>query len=458
MALSTGEATAGSNFADAMKTFYLPALNDQVNRATVMLDRLKKSSKEVSGNFAYLALIATRNPAVGSRADSVGAGPLLPAIGTQTYKSATFLMAHHYGRGAVTGPVMRASKSDAGAFARALNTEMEGLSLSLPEELNRQLWSYGHGRAATLDVDQATSTLLTISNRAIFSARIGARVHAADIAAGTGIVPAAGTTVVAITRDNTVTTHQLELAAAAGTSLTAADDAIYFGAQSSLTAEGSSRAQDMFGIPAAIDDGAIGADEGLGGVAVAAEADEILGGSLAYGGIDRTASAGTFYRSTVMQNPDSAGLLRPITVPLFEQAFLNATVVGGAKAGDLELFSDAGSWATFGLLHIGDRIFNDFKETLEGGWIALKFNDRPYFFDRDAPRHAVWFLDMATLLLMEQGGFEFMDKDGGVLERVANRDAYEFTLYSDKQLGCKKPNSSVKLMDLSPSFYVEADV
>jgi len=459
MSLTTGQAVAGTQFADVMKTLYLDPLNDQIHRETVLLNRLQRHSNDVSGNFAYLALLTARNPGKGSRKDVDGAGPKLPAIGQQSYKSATFKMVWHYGRGGVSGPVMDSSDDRQGAFASALDTEMTGLTETMPEDLNRQICGIGHGRAATLASTQTTSTVIEVSSRAVMSAKIGDRVHFADITAGDGITPASGTTVTAIDRDQdkdgnvSDTKHKITLAAASGTSLTVADDAMYFGGGEVLDSEDVSRGQEMYGLFAAIDDSNPGTDEGIGGTTVPAEAGEFVTGSLFFGGIDRT---NTFWRATKLVNPAAAGTLRPVTVPLWEEAYLTCTT-RGAKPGNIEMYSGPGLWATFGLEHIGGRVFNDFKEKVEEGFIAIMFNNQPYFSDRDLLRHQVLFLDMSTLLLMESGPFEFMDKDGSIMERVKDRDAYEFTLRKSMQLGSRRPNTSVNLADLQASFEVEVN-
>src|SRR3990172_11927599 len=335
-------ALSSTEFADAMKTYYLGPLNDQVYRQTVLLDRLQKNSEDVDGNFAYLPLITARNPGVGSRKDTAALGPSLPAHGVQSYDNLTFKMALHYGRGSVTGPVMRASKSSTGAFAKALDIEMKGLSRRLPEDLNRQLFSNGNGRAATLALGTtagstvATTVSIEINSHAIFGARVGDRVHFAKLDGTATFLPTTGTTITAINRDvdaagvASTFKHTVILAAVSGGTLTNGVDAMYFGGGETLTSEKTSRAQEMYGIPATVDDGAVGADEGLGScLTQATNANEELSGSLTYGGLDRTAIA--IMRSQVLQNPDGAGTNRPLTVALMEQAFLTAITVGGAS-------------------------------------------------------------------------------------------------------------------------------
>lgn len=447
---------ASADFANAMKTFYLGPLNQQVAKATVLLDRLQKNSEDVNGNFAYLPLISGRNPGVGSRADVAGTGPNLPEAGRQVYNRATFPMTYHYGRGQISGPVMRASKNSQGAFAQALDIEMKGLMESLPEDLNRQLHSYGTGRVGTLMVNAGSaSTTFSLGNNSVFNGKIGDRVYFATIAAGATPRPAAGTTITDIERDQTTTTHRITLAASPGAAVTTAVDTLYYGFKTGGTIgdEDSSRANDMYGLPAAISGsnviGAIAEEE------VAVVADELITQTtLHYGDINRATNP--FWKAQWLRNPVAPGTNRPITNAVLQQSYLTAINLGGANPRNIDAYTNVGIWQTIGLLHIGDRRYSDYQETLEAGWIFLKYNGVKIFFDRDAIRDVLWWLDMSTLFLLSQSGYELMDEDGNVLSRVANKDAYEFTLYKDVQLGCNNVSKNVRLDDLQAVNHIEA--
>lgn len=453
---------ASAEFADAMKTYYLSPLNDQVVRAKVLLDRLEKNSEDVEGNFAYIPVMTGRNPGVGSRKDVAGSGPALPTAGRGTYDAATFKMAIHYGRGQISGPVMRASKSSSGAFAKALDVEMKNLMESLPENLNRQITAYGHGRVGTVSANGVTAaTSVEVYSTSHFNAKIGDRVVMGTIASGT-LASAASRTISAIDRDTDVsavastTKHKITLSGTVAASFTAGTNTLYFGGDGAGTAPALgdiSFAQEMYGLQSLVDDGANAADEDTAGIAA-----EFIDASLSWGSIDRTAAANVDWRAQVLKNPDSAGTNRALTVSLMEQAFLTALVVGGASEKSIEIYSNAGLWATFGALHIGDRRYNDYQETLEGGWLALKFNGRPFMFDRDLPRDMIFFLDMSKIFLLTQSGYELMDDDGSVLSRVSNTDAYEFTLYRDVQLGARNCKSHVRLDDIASIANIEANV
>lgn len=447
------------SFSSAMKTLYMGPLNDQVFRAHVLLNRLEKNSKDVSGNFAYVPLITARNPAVGSRKDpattAAVAGPKFPAHGSQTYSSLTFTMGQHYGRGSIAGTTKRKSRNDSGAFARALDEEMQGLMKSLPDDLNRQVCGDGSGRAASLASTQTTSTVIEVYSTQPMSARVGDRVHFDDITASGGITPANGTTIsaIAFNQDKTgaasTTKHKITLAAASGATLTTTDDAMYFGAATSMTAEDSSRGQEIYGILALIDDGNIGAD-----YTIPIESGELLIGPgqsassehTKIGGLTRSSTA--IIQSTVKQNPDSAGTKRPITETIVQEAWLCAVAQNGAVPNEVEGYCGPATWGTLGMTQVGSRIYNDYKDTVEMGFAYISVNGSKVFYDRDIMEGHIFFLMMPHIFLLTQGDYEFIDDDGNVLRNIADRDAWEFAVGRDVQLGYRNGRSHVKLTDL----------
>ena len=454
------------NFQAAMKINYLDPLNDLVVRRHVLLNRLDKNTKDVSGRHAYIPLISHRNPAVGSRKDTAAGattiGPLFPEAGRQTYTSATYAMGMHYGRGSVSGPAQRKSRNDAGAFAQALDVEMQGLMKSLPDDLNRQICSMGNGRAASLSAlgmttatAQATSTLIYCQALDNFGVKVGDRVSFADITAGTGIVPTNGATVVGITlntSDNGVANqHAVELSVASGASLTTADDAMYFGAGTSMTAESNSQSNEILGIRSIVDDGAIGADE-----QVVTEAFETHSGATSIGGITRSA-ANAFWQSKVMK---TSGTKRTITQNLLFQAHLQSTAMNGASPNQIELYSSVATWGTVGMIQVGARVYNDTVDTVDMGFQFINIMGSKFFYDRDLHDGEIFYLSMEHIFLLTQTGYEFWDADGSVLRIAAggNRDAMDFVLLRDIQLASNNLRTHTILGDLKNSMVIETTI
>jgi len=441
------------SFGDILKTRYLDPINDEVVRAHVLLDRLEKNSEDVSGEFAHIPLIAGRNPAVGSRTDTAGGGPKLPAHGAQTYDRATFTMGLHYGRGSVSGAIRRKSRDKAGAFAEALDLEMKGLMQSLPDDLNRQVCSLGNGRAATFITTQADSSVLLCDNRDQFTLKVGDRVHHVDITDANDWLPlAGGATVSDIAFDTAANTNTVTLSATIGDSMTPAAGALYFGGggTANLTAEDSSHGQEIYGIPALVDDGDVGADE-----TIVTEATEMLTASVAsVGGITRSSSP--FWQAKVYHNPVSAGTRRPLTQKILFEAHLYATAQGGANPKGMELYMSPSIWGTLGMIQVGSRIYNDYKKTVEMGWEYIEVNGSKAFYDRDLPRFCMFYLNMESIFLLTQGGYEMIDDDGNVLRVIAGggRDAWEFSIQRDCQVGIKSGRRHVRVNDIEETMTV----
>lgn len=450
----------GTDFDNAMKTLYLGPLNLQVFRATVTLDRLEKNKEDVSGLFAYVPLVTGRNPAIGSRtepASTTGVGAKIPPAGRQSYSKATFKMIMHYGQGSVSGGVKRKARNSAGAFATALDIEMKGLMESLPEDLNRDVWGMGCGRAAALAENQAAAkTTFGVYADGHFRCRVGDRVHIGQIAAITTFLPATGTTISDITFWTTEagvaspTQHRITVAAACGKT-TAAADAFYFGAGGTLTAEDSSHAQSMLGLQALIDDGDIGITGE--GDHLAVNGAEVAYGTVAtgIGGIDRDVNP--FWQSHVMAN---AGVKRALTQTLMQEMWLTLVAQNGGNPEAFEIFCHPSVWGTLGMMQVGSRIYNDYKSKVEMGWTYIDFNGTKVFYDRDAPDAKMYFLSMKHVFLLTQNDYEFMDDDGKVIRLAGDgtRDAWSFVINRDMQAGINNARKHGVIKDIAVTMNI----
>jgi len=88
--------------------------------------------------------------------------------------------------------------------------------------------------------------------------------------------------------------------------------------------------------------------------------------------------------------------------------------------------------------------------TLDGGWEALDYNGVPMLVDEfDAIDGEVYFLTTKDLAVFRMSDYDWMTKDGAVLSRVANYDAYEAVLFRYAEMGCRRRNSHGVLADLN---------
>lgn len=124
-----------------LKTQYLGPVREQLNNATVLLNRIDKDQDSVVGKNFTIPVHFGGNTGVGS----AGENAVLPTAGNQQYKDTIVPMKYVYGVINLTGPTIKAAKSNEGAFLRAVESEMKGVTLDLKKKLNKMLWGDGTG-------------------------------------------------------------------------------------------------------------------------------------------------------------------------------------------------------------------------------------------------------------------------------------------------------------------------
>lgn len=143
-----------------LKDVYLPPIHDVLNNETILMKRLNRNTKDFEGNRGVLSLRTGRNVGVGAR----GRGLKLPKRGTQTHTNSYIDTKYNYARFYVDGVNMKKTKGSRGAFARLVDTEINGLTKDMQQEINRQLFADGSG---TLAINNGTSETGTTGNAMI---------------------------------------------------------------------------------------------------------------------------------------------------------------------------------------------------------------------------------------------------------------------------------------------------
>src|SRR5580692_8237358 len=92
----------------ALKEDYQPAIREQINQSCMMLMQIEKNSTDIEGRRAVLSLHVQRNSGVGARPDGGG----LPLAGNQGYAEERVPLRYNYGHIQISGPTIRAMKSD----------------------------------------------------------------------------------------------------------------------------------------------------------------------------------------------------------------------------------------------------------------------------------------------------------------------------------------------------------
>lgn len=152
--------TISGNLAQ-LKNFYQGPIVDSFNEDIPIARAAEKVKQGWSGYQVVRPVRTVRNQGIGATSD----GGSLPSIGKQTTVQALISAKYNYLRFGVTGPMISASKSDAGSFARVASFEMsQGLN-DLKVDVDRQLGWDGTADLALVNTTAAASNTIVIKGR-----------------------------------------------------------------------------------------------------------------------------------------------------------------------------------------------------------------------------------------------------------------------------------------------------
>ena len=400
---------------------YQPLVREQINNDIPILTYVEKNTKDTDGRRAVLSLHVTRNSGVGNRAE----GGTLPTAGNQGFAEERVPLLSIYGRGQLTGQLLRSADSNSAAFERALDGENKRIVNDVKRDVNRQVWGTSDGVIA--------QSALTTSSLQVFlaSSASGATTAASDVQfrqlevgmlvdIGTVAAPTLKTSANAIT--------------ASGGSGTAADPYYII-----LTAVATTTGTDFI------------FRSGNGGSGVSQKEVTGLQSIVDSTGTLFNISPTTYpvWKSIEMSN---SGTNRQISETLMAQCVQEINIASG-------------TWPNLGVTHhgvfrayantlLGLKRFNN-TVSLKGGYAqGIPFiggggNEIPIVTDRDAPANSMYFLNTDHLVEFMMSDWEFMQEDGSVLSRVANADAYEFVLFKYMEVATDQRNTHGKILDLS---------
>lgn len=406
MALSLTTADA------ALKEDYQPTIREQLNTAYMLLSQIERNSRDTEGRRAILSLHVSRNEGVGARGENED----LPSAGNQGYVEERVPLRYNYGRIQISGPVIRAMKSDAGSFTRAVDSESRGIVQDLKRDVNRQLWGTANGVIATCGTTTASTTVVLAASTTAVQLRqlnVGMVIDIGTVASPTTV--ASARTISSIDR----TAKTLVISGAAVT--TSSSHFIF-----RTGAGGTSPQRELTGIQAIVDD-----------------ANTLFN-------VDPTVN--DVWKSTVVTGA-VPGTPEAVTDTRLATLMDEAGIASGQGPGSL-LVASFGVVRNYAASLTAQKRFNDTVE-LKGGWKGVEVNSSSgtatLTADMDAPENKVWLLSLPNLTFFEESDWEFMDEDGAVLSRVSGKDAYEATLYKYAELATDKRNAHAVLEDASTS-------
>lgn len=396
MALSLSTADA------ALKEFYLGPIREQLNQDAKFLMLLERNSKDVEGRRAVLSLHTRRNSGAGARAE-LGT---LPSAGNQGYREERVPLRYNYGRIQLSGPVIRAMRSDEGSFTRAMDSEVRGMVNDLKRDVNRQVFGTSDGvivqvgAGSTTTVVNFATTATAVQKRQI---EVGMLVDIGTASPFTSVGTAREVTAITGTTSFTVS-PAFAVAPASG------DSVVRSGSGGSGSAQ-----KELTGLQTIVD------------------------------------STGTLFNVDPLVEPvwasfeDTSGTPRSVSETFLARLMHNVNISGGE---DLDLFitSDGVHRAYAAQLTAEKRFVGTLD--LKGGYKAISVTagggEIGIVWDRDAPNNVVFGLNTKHLFIHESSDWEWMDDDGAVLSRVAGLDAYEAVLFRYMELTTDKRNAFAK--------------
>lgn len=427
---------------EILKEDYRGPIVETLNNKTLLLSRIEKTSEYTQGREAVIPLHVGRNEGLGSRGEATDSNQnTLPTAGQQAYEDARYRMRYHYGRIKFTGPAVAAARNNEGAFTRVVDSEVKGLVRDALRDFNRQLFGPSSGNLANIVAvagAASTSGSGNVSDNAMEvdtkqHLRVGMKIDMIDdlatdvvLADGEGvfitaIAPVAGTSNYVVTFDPSSDYSD--------SGAQDASDADYLVRSESLGKE-------MFGLIDLVNNVN---PEAAAGLNSGNPAQQYVGG------IDRSVTGNEYFEANVIDHNDAQ-----FADTLFQDAIDLVDIEGD---GDISIFIT--THAIFNAYARGlltDRRYNtsgSMFERLDGGYDAIMYNGIPVAKDRDCQADTIYGLAEDRLMILEQSDWDWMDKDGSILTRVDNQDAYTATLFKYCQFGISDPKDCVLIKNVA---------
>jgi hypothetical protein len=393
-----------------LKEVYQGRIREQLNDEIVALKRITRSgagvTNEVGGKYVTFPIHTRRNSGIGSRFENEA----LPAPGQQGHAAARVGLKYAYGGIQLTGQAISLSDTDAKAFAKALDNEVEGLKNDLMKDMNRQIYGNGNG-AIGVATGANTGATVPVADARLFQIGMVVDTQTGTTVDNTNLVVSA---VSLVPGANTVT-----FTTTPGTALAAADIIVRAGS----------------GIASA------GTKELTGLAAIVSDTGTLYN-------IDPTVEPE--WRATVDAN---GGTPRALSEALMIKMTDSIRTKGGSTS--LILQSLGVRRAYFNLLSQLRQTVN--TQEFTGGFSGLAFTtDRgeiPVVADVDAPLNTQWFINEDALTYYRDEDWHFIDRDGSMWKQVRDAngdyDAYYARMVEYHELGTDRRNSHGVIRDIT---------
>jgi hypothetical protein len=377
-----------------------------VNTSTYLLSQITNKKTTHGRQFMFPVQFGT-SQGVGARGENI----ILPDPGFGEYEQAVGQVKYLYSTMYITGQAIAATQGNRAAFADALKTALRDARDGYMQDLQRQVWGDGTGAIAKVAANSTTSATLAVTDPY-------------------------GLTYVQADLDNT---EKVKLFRRnmnifiAGNNLYARVIAVNANGTITLNAPISATAGNV-----------IYRGDATGRTNVNNEITGISGLLQATGTYLGLPRAGfPEWQANLMQMGTGTGA--GVTESAMRIA-LDTSLQNGTAPPDIIITSYKVRRRYEALLQSQRRFVNPMQ--LTGGFTALEFDGYPLVVDKDVPPQRMYFLRLADIHWMVMADLDWMDRDGNILTRELNKDAYKATLFTYRDLITTRPANQSVIFDL----------
>lgn len=406
------------------------SLISQLNDNVFLLSQLERNSDvDAQGLRAVHGLRTSRNSGIGARSSS-GA---LPTPGAQGFAKALVPLRYQYGSIRINGVSIATAKGGSASFVREIDDEMQGLKRDITVDQARQVYGTSDGVIAATGVTSASTTVVLAASTTATQMR--------QLFNDGGMVVDIGTVAspTAVAEERTVTSVDY-----ANKTITISGAAVTTAGTDRIFRSGNGGASSNTGLP---DDG----QKELTGLQTIVKDSGVLHA------VDPATVPS--WKSVVDSN---GGTLRAVSEALITKAIQDTQTV---SSGDVNLLVTTAG--------VHRAIADDMRAmrrnvdtvALKAGYEGIAFStpgegnrgsaQRALVWDRDCPANTLFGLSTADLVIYEVGDWDWMDKDGAILDRYSDSngryDAYGAELFRYYELSALRRNSHFKIADLQES-------
>lgn len=400
--------TTTSSADKALKSFFIAPIRAQLNEDSgPFFNMITRNSEDVEGGNIKMALQYGRHGGIGNRGES----GILPTANARKYVQAVWETKNLFAVLSLSSKLIKASRTDKGAFANMLTAQMEDLLTDAKDSIRRQYLSDGSGKVTYIKKNNTSWTYaageaeINVVNSKFFYP--GQFIDIIDSSADEAFASLTELEILDVDYENDTITVNLpaSLSVESGTDASISNDYITFAGNKDME---------------------------ITGIEAVFNANNLYG-------IDRTDNAWFNANKISAKEVDSKHPLTELDmqscIDLCEEQMGSSidyihTTYGGARA--------------------FQNLYKEYKRNIEytdinGGYKTMSFAGIPIFKERYLQDGVMDFLSMKDFSLFQLDDFDWMQKDGAVLHRAGNTPVYEAVLEMYCDIGCAKPKGQARL-------------